>query len=180
MIRRSAGFAAVATALFLAGCGYTTRPGIPSNLRTVYVAPFANKINLAKLPTNNDRFPIYRHAMERDLTNAVIDRYQFTGLLRPTKPETADTRLDGELIEFRRDALRYNASQQVEEWRLNLVVNLRFTDQTTGLVMWEEASFTGDTTFFAIGPNAESEEAALERAITDLARRIVERSVESW
>jgi Lipopolysaccharide-assembly len=180
IMKRSAGWVAAAAALLLAGCGYTTRPGLPSELRTVYVAPFANKINLAKLPTNNDRFPIYRHAMETDLTNAVVDRYQFTGLLRPAKPDKADTRVDGELVEFRRDALRYNASQQVEEWRLNLVVNLKFTDLTTGLVMWEETNFTGDTTFFALGANAESEEAALDRAITDLARRIVERSVEAW
>ncbi len=162
------------------GCGYSTRPGIASHLRTIYISPFVNKIDLTRLPTNNERFPIYRHAMETDLTNAVIDRYQFTGLLRPTKPDKANCRLDGELIEFRRDALRYDASQQVEEWRLNVVVNLKFTDLTTNAILWEEAAFTGDTTYFATGANAESEASALNRAITDLARRIVERSVESW
>jgi hypothetical protein len=118
--------------------------------------------------------------MEVDLTKAVISRYQFTGLLRPARPEQADCRLEGELIDFRRDALRYNASSQVEEWRLNLVVNLRFVDQTTDIVLWEENGFTGDTTYFALGTNAESESRALDRAVTDLARRIVEHTVESW
>lgn len=164
----------------IAGCGYTTRPGLAPHLKTVYVKPFVNKIDVTQLTTSDGRFPIYRHRMEVDLTNAVISRYQFTGLLRPATAERADCRLDGELVEFRRDALRYTASQQVEEWRLNVVVNLRFVDQTTQTVLWEESRFTGDTTYFALGANAESESAALDRAITDLARRIVERSVEDW
>jgi hypothetical protein len=170
----------LAVGLFAAGCGYTTRPGIAPHLHTIAISPIINKIDLARLPTNNERFPIYRHGMEIDLTNAIIERYQFTGLLRPPRPDNADCRLDGELIEFRRDALRYNASQQVEEWRLNVVVNLKFTDLTNETVLWEEPGFTGETTYFALGPNTESESAALGRAITDLARRIVERSVENW
>ena len=162
------------------GCGYTTRPGLASNLRTIYVKPFVNKIDVTQLTTGDERFPIYRHRMEADLTNAIIDRFQFTGLLRPAGAERADTRLEGELIAFRRDALRYDANQQVEEWRLNVVVNLRMFDQTKQTLMWEEESFTGDTTYFAVGAKVESEAKALDRAITDLAKRIVERAVENW
>ena len=169
-----------AACLLVTGCGYTTRPGIASHLRTVYVKPFVNKIDVTRLSSGNERFPIYRHQMEVDLTRAVINRYQFTGLLRPARLEQADCRLEGELTDFRRDALRYNASSQVEEWRLSFVVNLRFVDQTTDTVLWEESGFTGDTTYFALGANTESESTALDRAITDLARRVVERSVENW
>ena len=166
--------------VLLAGCGYTTRPGLPSNLKTIYIKPFTNKIDITQLATGNENFPIYRHRMEVDLTNAVINRFQFTGLMRPSSPERADARLEGDLVEFRRDALRYNASQQIEEWRLNVVVNLTCYDQATNAILWEEGRFTGDTTYFALGANAESETTALDRAITDLARRIVERAVESW
>jgi len=169
-----------ASCLLIHGCGYTTRPGLPPNLRTVYVKPFVNQIDLTQLATNQQQFPLYRHRMEVDITNAVLERYQFTGLLRPSRPDQANCRLEGELVEFRRDALRYNASQQVEEWRLSVVVNLRFYDQTTKVLMWEEERFTGDTTYFALGAKTESEAGALSRAITDLARRIVERSVENW
>ena len=166
--------------LLVAGCGYTTRPGLAPHLKTIYVKPFTNKIDVTRLTTGDERFPIYRHGLEADLTKAVINRYQFTGLLRPASAERADCRLEGELAEFRRDALRYTASQQVEEWRLNVVVNLRFVDQTTNTLLWEEDRFTGDTTYFALGAKSESEASALDRAITDLARRVVERSVENW
>ena len=151
-----------------------------SHLKTIYVKPFVNKIDVTRLITGNERFPIYRHQMEVDLTREVVNRYQFTGLLRPAPAERADCRLEGELVDFRRDALRYDASQQVEEWRLNIVVNLKFFDQTTDTLLWEEDRFTGDTTYFALGANTESEPQALNRALTDLARRIVERSVENW
>ena len=164
----------------IVGCGYTARPGLASNLKTIYVKPFINKIDVTRLTAGDERFPIYRHRMEVDLTNAIIGRFQFTGLLRPASAERADTRLEGELIAFRRDALRYDANQQVEEWRLSIVVNLRMVDQTTKTLMWEEESFTGDTTYFAVGAKVESEAKALDRAITDLAKRVVERAVESW
>ena len=170
---------AVSCAL-LSGCGYSSRSGLPSHLRTVYVKPFTNKIDVTQLTSGHERFPLYRHQMEVDLTKAVINRYQFTGLLRPASAERANCRLEGDLVGFHRDALRYNASQQVEEWRLNVVVNLRFFDQTTHTLIWEENQFTGDTTYFALGANAEPEAKALDRAITDLAKRVVERTVESW
>jgi len=166
--------------MLCAGCGYTTRPALPPHLKTVYIKPFVNTIDLTALPTREQRFPLYRPNMEVDITKAVINRFQFTGLLRPASVERADARLEGELVEFRRDALRYTASQQVEEWRLSVVVNLRFYEHRTGVLIWEEGRFTGDTTYFALGENAVAESVALERAITDLARRIVEHAVENW
>ena len=178
--RRCIGWLLAAGCWLLVGCGYTTRPGLAPHLRTVYVKPFVNQIDLTRLTTDYQRFPLYRHGLEVDLTRAIINRFQFTGLLRPASPEEADSRLEGELVEFRRDALRYDAAQQVEEWRLSLVVNLRFYDLHTNTLVWEELWYTGDTTYFALGANAESEATALERAIEDLARRIVELTVENW
>ena len=174
------GLMSLVCCLWSGGCGYTTRPGLASHLKTIYVKPFVNTIDITQLAIGRNELPFYRPGMEIDLTNAVLRRFQFTGLLRPASLERAHTRLEGELVEFRRDALRYNASQQVEEWRLSVIVNLRFFDQTTNTLMWEEDRYAGDTTFFALGPNTESETSALERAMTDLARRIVERAVESW
>jgi hypothetical protein len=168
--------------LLIAGCGYTTRPGLASYLRTIHVKPFVNTIDMTQLTTATNRLPIYRHGMETDVTKAVLNRFQFTGLLRPAGADKADCRLEGDVVQFRRDALRYDANQQVEEWRLSVVVNVRFYDLhvTMDAPAWEESSLTGDTTYFERGSKAESESAALDRAIQDLARRIVERVVENW
>ena len=177
---RPAASLSVVCALLIAGCGYTTRPGLPTHLKTVYIKPFKSLIDLTQVTTTDQQYPIYRPGMESEITTAVINRFQFTGLLRPAGAGNADSRLEGELLQFRRDPLRYNASQQVEEWRLNIVVNLRFYDMHTNQLVYEELGLTGDTTYFALGANAESESQALTRAIQDLARRIVERTVENW
>ena len=169
-----------AVCCLLSSCGYTTRPGLAPYLKTVYIKPFVNKIDITKLATGYERFPIYRHQMEVDITKAVLNRFQFTGLLRPSTPERSDSRIEGELVAFRRDALRYDSSSRVEEWRLNVVVNVRFYDQKNATLVWEEENMIGDATYFVSGASAESEDAALTRAITDLAKRIVERTVENW
>ena len=163
--------------LWSLSCGYTTRPGLASHLKTVYVKPFTNRIDVTQASVSTERFPIYHHRMEVNLTNAVLDRLQFTGILRPASREKADTRLEGELVGFRRDALRYDQNSQVEEWRLSLIVNLKFVDQTTNTLIWDEENLTGDTTYLVA---SESESSALNRAFIDLARRIVERIVENW
>lgn len=175
-----AGLVAGVVSLLAAGCGYTARPGLATHLKTIYVKPFLNRIDLTQLSTDYSLFPIYRHGMENDITSQVINRYQFTGLLRPARLEKADSRLEGELLEFRREALRFDEAQKVEEWRLSIVVRLRFYDLHTNTVLWEDGRFIGDTTYFVAGVNAESESVALQRAIEDLARRIVERTVENW
>jgi len=170
----------VVWSLMSAGCGYTARPGLVGNLRTVYIKPLTNTIDLTQFTNDYNRFPLYRHGMEANVTTAIMNRFQFTGLLRLAGPQKADSRIEGELVEFRRDALRYNASQEVEEWRLSVVVNVRFYNQHDQTLLWEESRLTGDTTYFAIGANTESESTALDRAVQDLARRVVERTVESW
>ena len=162
-----------------AGCGYTFRGNLPARLRTVYVQPFTNRIDITSEPTNLNQYKIYRPRLELDLTDKVIDRFQFDGSLRPAGPDQADTMLVGELAEFRREPLRFARTGNVEEFRLSLVVNAEFRDLQQHTVIWQE-QIVGDATFFEQGALAESEVTALDRAMDDVARRIVERIVEDW
>ncbi len=162
------------------GCGYTTHVALPGNLRTVYVKPFANKIDITAEVTDRSRFKIYRPLLESDVSNAIIAAFQSDGNLRVATPQRADAVLTGELVDFRRDALRFDTSNNVEEYRLSVVVNAELRNARTGTVIWHEDNFIGDTTFFITGALAEVEPPALDRAVKDLARRIVERTVEGW
>jgi len=91
--------------------------------------------------------------------------------------DTADLELKGELVEFRRDPLRYSDNDEIDEYRLSLVVNLYLRDKKENKLLWEEKNFTGDTSYF---PAQKSEDAAIRAAFDDLARRIVARVVEEW
>lgn len=165
---------------FLSGCGYTTRSMVNDKFKTIYVTPFINKVDITNEGDSFNKYKIYRPMIESNVTNAVINRFAFDGNLRPGKDGLTDLILKGELIEFREDALRYTENDAVAEYRINLVVNISLWDRQENKMIWEENSFTGDTTFFTSGPQSKSESAAVADALNDLARRIVERTVEQW
>lgn len=164
----------------LAGCGYTTRSMVSSEFKTICIQPFVNKIDITQEAYAANKYRVYRPGLETDITNAVINRYLFDGNLRPAREDSADLILKSELIEFRRDPLRYDESDNVLEYRLNLIVNITLWDRREDKMVWQENGFTGDTTYFTSGTQAKSEDTAIADAVSDLARRIVERTVEQW
>lgn len=176
------GFAFIAffVPLVLIGCGYTTRSVISAQYKTIYIPAFINKVDITRDSDSARKYKIYKPAIETDITRQVIDKFLFDGNLRPAKSENADLILRGELVEFRRDALRYNENEDVQEYRISLLVNISLWEARSGNSLWEEHNFTGDATYFTSGSLAKSEDTAINDAINDLARRIVERVVEQW
>jgi len=164
----------------ISGCGYTTRSMISTEFRTIYVRPFVNKIDITTETDTASKYKIYKPLLETDITKSVINKFLFDGNLRLVKTESADLVLKGELVGFHRDPLRYTESDEVEEYRLNLVVNISLWNNKKNKIIWEENNFTGNATYFTTGQAAKSEETAINDAINDLARRIVEHTVEQW
>lgn len=162
------------------GCGYTTRSMISGKYKSIYVTPFVNKIDITDESYIGSKYKVYRPLLETDITKAVNNKYLFDGNLKPVKKESADMVLKGELMDFRRDPLRYTDSDDVAEYRLNLVVNISLWDNKEDKLIWEEKGFTGQFSYFPVGALATSESTAINNAIDDLARRIVERTVEQW
>ena len=160
----------------LSGCGYTTGSLLPSNYRTLHVEPFANKVEFVNENSRN----LYVPLMEVKVRTAVIDRFQLDGHLRLSDSDKSDLTLKGNLIAFQRDDLRTDQNQNVQEYRLRIMVSLTMVDNTTGQVLWKESSFAGESTYFTSGPQAKSETAALNDTLTDLSRRVVERPIENW
>ena len=107
------------------GCGYTTRSFV-SNIKTIYVEPFKNKIEYTTESNRRTYYPL----MEVKLTNAVTNRFMFDGNLRVTAKDRADVILKGELLDYRRDPLRYTENNDVQEYRITVTVSL---------VLWDTA-----------------------------------------
>ncbi len=162
------------------GCGYTTRSMISTQYRTIYITPFTNKIDFISQSDTGDKYKVYRPHLETDATKAVIDRYMLDGNLKAVEKDKADLILTGEIMEFRRDPLRYDDNDNVTEYRLNVVVNIALWDTKENRKIWEENTYTGDFSYFVTGYQAISEDKAVSDSIQDLARRIVERTVEQW
>ncbi len=182
-MKKTIGFSVVAVCLGLigiwfSGCGYTTSSALPSNLRTIYVDHFKNNINFESAARAQTA---YIPLLEVDIRSAVINRFQFDGNLSVISDKnTADLVLIGELVEYNRYPLRYNDEDDVQEYRLQLVMKLIMTDTATGEPLWSSARFIGEQDYFIQGANAISEETAVSQATVDLARRIVEKTIENW
>jgi hypothetical protein len=171
--------------LFILGCGYTTRSMISDKYKTIYITPFVNKIDITREVDSGSKYKIYRPRLETDITVAVVDKYLFDGNLKPVKKESADLILKGEVVEFRKDPVRYNDSDEVSEYRMNLVVNISLWDNKENKLLWEANGFTGDTHYFTsyypmANVTKQTDDQAITSALDDLARRIVERTVNEW
>jgi len=162
--------------LSIAGCGYTTGSLLPSNYRKIAVLPFQNKVTYV----NENIQGLYVPQLETNVRTAIIDRFLFDGHLRIADPDKADLVLSGDLIAFQQDDLRQDTNQNVQEFRARVVVSLTMTDTATGKVIWTEPSFAGEATYFTTGSQATTQSAATDKALTDLATRVVERTVDSW
>ncbi len=165
---------------FLPGCAYTTHSMMAPELRSIYVDSFSNKINIADEQSDVRMYKGYRAGMENDVTKAVIDRYLFDGNLKIESKDSASLILKGELADFRKEPLRYDANDNIEEYRLIIAVNLQLENAKTGKVLWKENNFSGESTYRTTGSLAKGETSAIKDATQDLARRVVERTVEGW
>lgn len=168
-----------------AGCGYTTRSMISDKYKTIYITPFVNKIDITSEANVGNKYKIYRPRLETDITTAVNNKYLFDGNLKPSKKEIADLTLKGEVIEYRKDPLRYDENDEVTEYRMNLVVNISLWDNKENKMLWEANGFTGYVDFYtSFYPMANvttlTDDQAINSALDDLARRIVERTVNEW
>ncbi len=162
--------------VILSGCGYTTRSASMGSLRTIHIQDFKNEISYTDEGGKN----IYIPLLELEVTNAVIDRFLFDGNLKVVQKEQADLILSGKLLSYRRDVLRYTDDEDAWEYRISITVSLVLWNTKKQEMEWSERSFVGDAEYFVSGSLAKSEEAAIDDAVLDLARRIVERTVENW
>jgi hypothetical protein len=169
-------FFVIAVFLGLAGCGYSTRSALPADFRTIYVPEFKNKIAYTTESANRH---LYIPLLEVRVRDAIINRFLFDGNLRIGQPDSSDLELQGELVSYERSPIRFTENDDVEEYRVHIVINMILKDEEDHIV-WEEANFTGEATYFVRGPLASSEDVAVEEALTDLARRVVERTIENW
>jgi outer membrane lipopolysaccharide assembly protein LptE/RlpB len=169
----------LAAVFCVSGCGYTTRSLLPSQFKTIYVENFTNKIKLTAESNDERMYRAYRPGMEIDVSRAIRDKYLFDGNLKVVDQLDADLVLRGELVDFRNEALRYDRSDNVMEYRIRVVVDIELQTKD-GKTKWEENNFAGEWLYTTTGPYAKSESSAIVAAQADLARRVVERTIEEW
>ena len=116
--------ACCAMLMMVAGCGYTTGSMLPANYRNISVDNFKNSVTFV---SDNSR-ALYVPLLETKVRAAIIDRYQFDGHLRVSNADKADLLLKGELVAFERDELRITDNQDVQEYRVRVIMSLTLSE----------------------------------------------------
>lgn len=166
--------------LLLGGCGYTTGSLLPPHIKNIYVENFVNKIPITEEVSDKHRYKTYRPRLELDITEAIIDKYIFDGHLRIAQKQDADIVLEGELVDFRREPTKYGYDDTIEQYRIAIIVDMKLKETKTDKIMWQEKGFAGSDYYYTTGSQAKAEDTAVTDAIDDLARRVVERTIEVW
>lgn len=147
-------------------CGYTHQSVLPGHIQTLAVTPFENHT--------------FEPGLEIDFNKKLTERVLFERIAQLTPVSKAEAVLKGNLLEYQREPLRYTESEDVQEYRLRLVIQAALEDAKTGEVLWSENRFSGEAAFFTSGALTKTEQTARDELLDDLARRLVARLAEGW
>jgi Lipopolysaccharide-assembly len=164
----------------ISGCGYTTASLLPPDQDSIFVDNFTNEIDPSQEISNRRSSYSYRPGMENEITRAVIDAFIFDRQLEVYSKDNAVLLLKGSLIDFRQFPLSYNDDDNVDEFRMEIYVDLELYDNRTNTLVWAENRFMGTTSYAISGPNRKTDAQAVKDAVNDIAKRILERTVETW
>ena len=160
--------------------GYTTSNVIYEGAQNIFIDAFKNKIDFTREVTDKAMYVGYRSGMELEITRLIIDRFLFDGSLRIATKKEADLYMEGALLDFKKEAIRYDTGDNVIEYRLKVIIDFTLTVQETEEVLLDFKHFTGETTYRTTGNYAITENQAIRQAIEDLAVRVVNLVVEDW
>lgn len=164
-------------AVLFTGCGYSTQSYRYKENR-IRISPVVNSIRVSSEERQHASHGAYPALIEDRLTSRLVSEFNIRSNLEVVSRIEGALRLDCEVIDYRRQTLRYTDSDDPREQRLRLHVKMELTDSQGELL--KERVVVGQTTFYLDGPQSRSERAAQHDLVEDTARRITEAVVEAW
>ena len=140
--------------------------GLPGHLRTVAVPIFENRT--AEI------------GIREALTDAVTEALITDGRLRVVAPESADSIIEGAVVDYKEQAYTYDRSENVQEYIVRIYLDISYRDVKNRTVIWEEKRMEGWGTYDVSVSPPEEIDAGRERAIAKLAEDIVNKTLSGW
>ena len=152
----------------LPGCGIYSfsGSGLPAHIRTVAVPVFGNQT--AEI------------GIKENLTDAVTGALVTDGRLRVVGRESADSIIDGTVVDYKEQAYTYDRSENVQEYIVRIYVDIFYRDVKNRSVIWEEKRMEGWGTYDVSADPPEDVDIGRERAIAKLAEDIVNKTLSGW
>lgn len=154
----------------LAGCA-SMKPVLPSHIKKVTIPTIANKT--------------LQYGIETTLTDYVIKQFLIDGRLQVVNSkDQADAAIECNIRKYLLEPLSYDVNNVIIQYRIKIVLDVKFTDLKENTILWEQkeiGGITGGTTTFSVsGANIETEFVARQRIYKELAEGIVNRVIYGW
>jgi hypothetical protein len=158
----------VLLALLCAGCGvYSASSGrVDAAIRRVAV-PYLE--NLSAEPD-----------IEVELTEAIITAIQEDNTLKIVGEDNADSILSGKVVRYSLQESFATAEQLVNEFQVQIAVELTFTIVNTGQHLFEKKRFTGTGNYQLNDPAGRDINTARQDAAAEIVRDVLAQVVEDW
>jgi hypothetical protein len=170
------GFPGLAALILLAaaggaGCGVYgfSSSLLPAHIRTVAVPLPENRTN--------------RSDLAAALADSLTEAFLADQTLKLAGERDADSVVEGVILEYRREPFTYDAQENVQTYRLEIVMEARFVDVRKNKVIWERKRLAQwDTYNFAEvgGKPPETEEIGIGRVLGKLTDDIVNQTLQAW
>lgn len=155
----------VVLTILTVGCRYYSFTGaVPSNLTTVAIPTFENQTA--------------EFGLDQALTDAVVNTFTVDNTLKIVDVRDAESVLYGTIVRVDDQPSTFSADESVQEYKVTIVVKVRYEDLTKGKVVWEQNlsnfgiyPFTGDQS---------AREEGVDDALRKLTEDILNKTVSGW
>lgn len=116
------------------------------------------------------------YGLGEELTDKITSAFVADNSLKIVDEDAADAVITGKVISYERSPYTYNQQEQVQEYKVDVAVEVKFT-KTDGSTIWEESRISSFGVFSA---ESETEQDGKTKALEKLAEIIVNKTVRNW
>jgi len=116
------------------------------------------------------------YGLGQELTDKLTQSFVSDNTLKVVLEDEADAVLTGKVISYKRTSYTYNKEDQVQEYKVDVKVSIKFS-KLDGTLIWEETALGAFGVFKA---DIETDEDGKTEALQKLAEIIVNRTVRDW
>lgn len=154
-------------ALASAGCGvYSTSSGRVDEARSRVAVPYLDNITA-------------QPGLGVELTDLIIKAIQDDNTLKVVGEESANGIIEGRVTRYNRRQVSTTSSLRVDEYQVQIAVELTFVLRETGETLFERRVFTGVGNYF-LDDDETTETTARDLAAKEIVRNILGLIVEDW
>ena len=160
------GLLIILTAVAVCGCWYYSTSGslLPPHIKTVAVPLFGNET-------------AWEYGIKETLTDEVIEAFTRDNTLKIESQRNADSVIRGTITSIKEIPFTYDKEEQVQEFKVQILVNIKFEDLKERKIIWEDEAMEGWGTY---SPQDTVWQAGIDQAIEKLASDIVNKTVAGW